>query len=142
MLERHIVFENNTSYDIHETIRYIDEGYEPTRWVEFCIKDLMDCKFDTKMPEFINDPITGVLKQRNIWFAEYGIMHHVEIDNATIGTFSVTTVKTNTEECIEEEDEQKICAANALIEVGRREMIPTDIEFLHEEMEMDLDSLE
>ena len=136
MIERRFIFDNFTAYDIHETIRYVHEHWEECVNKMKCISELFDCKFRTELPDFITHPETGMLILRDIWFSQHGIIYENPMDEGTVGTFSVTVTVGDPEECISPEEEDELCAAAALVGIAERDMVPNDIEFLHEEMEM------
>lgn len=98
-IERRLLFENGTAYDIVATKYHVIRLWDPNdpkfpeRYLSQIFKALDDMQWCDMVHEYIINPYDGILWPLDIWMAEYGCIDHAMdlLDNgndaATIGTF-------------------------------------------------------
>jgi len=98
-IERRLLFENGTAYDLVATKLYILRLYQqddpafPQHRMAHIWKALDDMQYVDIIHDFIEEPYTGVLCPLDVWMHEYGCVDHTLAmlddgnDDATIGTF-------------------------------------------------------
>ncbi|UNI72604.1 MAG: hypothetical protein QKV58_gp1 [Avonheates virus SG_924] len=137
MIERHVIFENNTAYDLANTIHSVSVVFQDSVYLDEVIHKLQSARYLVDIDDFYPDLQDGTLTFRDIWFEKYGIEHVFTADTTdgmTIGTFEMELECCGDGGSINSYDEDRLVnASRVLFAMAGRVMVPSDIDFLHEE---------
>ncbi len=145
-IERRLHFANGTAYDLIATSVWMYRLHDnsptvfPRYRLECILSALSDMRWNAIIPEFLDDPTTGMLVSRDIWFREHGFEDETLADDPrddgtwSIGTFSIEDLDLNPfEEAITAEEEDELTVTVDLL----YDIANGDIDFSYSDDEND-----
>ncbi len=139
-IERRLLFENGTAYDIVATKCYIIRMYHegstlrrnenmPERYMSQIWRALDDIQYCDMVHEYIMHPFNGVLWPLDLWMAEFGVVDHAldMLDNgddaATIGTFEADDLSIPQNDVIDLTEQSELSNAARLLGEIRNDVV-------------------